>query len=298
MIRKLFLCVAIVLSGLGFVQAQQSNLVVFSDFNQPFTLLVNGQRVNQMPNQNIKVTGLQPGWYTLRLVFNNPTIPQTEMSLAIEADREVTYAMVRDAAGRRTLMFVNEFTLGYNPIPQGQQFVVGYNGPVNSNPNSVVPVFADDPVIVGGGSVIVNDPPVSSTQTTTTTTIITNDPGLVVGHPTDPVLPPNPLPGYNGPVGCQTIMDNQAFGDAKSSISSKSFSSSKMTLAKQITRANCLLSRQVREVMDLFDYETDRLNYAKFAYDYTYDQGNFYMVNDAFDFESSIRSLEEFLNGR
>lgn len=281
---------------LGSIQAQQSNLVVFSDLNEPFTLLVNNQRVNQLPAQNIKVTGLYPGWYTVRLVFNNPSIPQAEMSLGVEADREVTYAMVKNSLGQRTLLFVNEFTLGYNPIAQGQQFSVTYNGPAPSNPSQVAPTLsviepALDPVIVPA------DVPVTTTHTTTTTTLITTDPDVVVAYPDD--LPaPDPLPGYNGPVGCQNIMEGEAFSDAKSSISSKSFSSSKMTLAKQITRANCLLSSQVREVMDLFDYETDRLNYAKFAYDFTYDQGNFYKVNDAFDFESSIRSLEEFLDGR
>lgn len=295
---------ALSFSVLSLAQAQRSNLVVFSDFNEPFTLLVNNQRVNQLPAQNIKVTGMLPGWYTLRLVFNNPSIPQTEMSLGVEADREVTYAMVKDPRGQRTLMFVNEFTLGYNPIPQGQQFVVGYNGPVHTDPNTVVPVvvtepaLADDPVTVVVDNPVVVDDPVTTTQTTTTTTIITTEPDVPVTFPVDPNTPPDPLPGYNGPVGCQGVMETTAFSDAKSSIASKSFSSSKMTLAKQITRANCLLSRQVREVMDLFDYETDRLNYAKFAYDYTYDQGNFYKVNDAFDFESSIRSLEEFLNER
>jgi hypothetical protein len=37
------------------------------------------------------------------------------------------------------------------------------------------------------------------------------------------------------------------------------------------------------------------LEFAKFAYAYTYDQGNYYKVNDVFGFESSIRDLEEYL---
>ena len=116
--------------------AQQSNLVVFSDLNEQFTLLVNNQRINQLPTQNVKVTGLQAGWYTIRMVFNNPSIPQTEMSVGIEANREVTYAMVRDPRGQRTLMFVNEFTLGYHPIAQGQQVSVVYTGPVQATANT------------------------------------------------------------------------------------------------------------------------------------------------------------------
>ena len=321
MIKKIYVAAMLLMALVPFVQAQQSNLVVFSDLNEPFTLLVNNQRVNQLPTQNIKVTGLSPGWYTLRMVFNNPAVPQAEMSLGIEASREVTYAMVKDPRGQRTLMFVNEFTLGYNPIAQGQQFVVNYTGPVQVNPNTVVTnpttvvtnpttvvtnpntltVQPNDQVVVTPPPVNTTLPPdqqVTTTHTTTTTTIVTNDPNMVDPNPDDPLELPDPLPGYNGPVGCTNMITPEAFAEAKGSIKSKSFSSSKMTLAKQITRANCMLSSQVREVMDLFDYETDRLNYAKFAYDFTYDQGNFYKVNDAFDFESSIRSLEEFLNGR
>ena len=316
MIKKICVVAVLLMALAPFTRAQQSNLVVFSDLNEPFTLLVNNQRVNQLPTQNIKVTGLSAGWYTLRMVFNNPSVPQAEMSLGIEANREVTYAMVKDPRGQRTLMFVNEFTLGYNPIAHGQQFVVTYTGPVQTNPNTVVsnpnPVTTNPNslTIQANDQVVVTPPPpvtttlpppdqqVTTTQTTTTTTIVTNDPSVVDPNPDDPLELPDPLPGYNGPVGCTNMITPEAFAEAKGSIKSKSFSSSKMTLAKQITRANCMLSSQVREVMDLFDYETDRLNYAKFAYDFTYDQGNFYKVNDAFDFESSIRSLEEFLNGR
>ena len=105
------------------------------------------------------------------------------------------------------------------------------------------------------------------------------------------------MPGYSGPIGCPWPMDEGQFSNAQRSVSSKDFEDSKLTVARQITGANCLTADQVRRIMGEFDFEDSKLEYAKFAYDKTYDIGNYYMLNDAFDFESSIDELNEYING-
>lgn len=105
------------------------------------------------------------------------------------------------------------------------------------------------------------------------------------------------LPGYNGPTGCPWPMSEADFANAKNSISSKSFEDSKLTLAKQIFDHNCLLSSHVRDIMSLFDFEATRLDFAKYAYGRTFDIGNYYKVNDLFDFETSISDLNAYING-
>jgi hypothetical protein len=105
------------------------------------------------------------------------------------------------------------------------------------------------------------------------------------------------VPGYGGPIGCPIPMDPGSFNNAKNSINSKSFEESKLTMAKQIIGSNCLTSAQVREIMMLFSFEGTRLDFAKFAYGRTYDIGNYYMVNDAFTFETSIDELNDYING-
>lgn len=105
------------------------------------------------------------------------------------------------------------------------------------------------------------------------------------------------LPGYNGAYGCPWPMAPGDFESAKSSIRSKSFEDSKLTIAKQIIQSNCLLSSQVKEIMLLFSFEDTRLDFAKFAYAYTLDLGNYYKVNDAFTFESSIDELNSYVSG-
>lgn len=142
----------------------------------------------------------------------------------------------------------------------------------------------------------------TTTTTTTTTSITTTTHGRPPHYYEElpPVEEPAPpayvLPGYNGPIGCDYPMSPEDFNRAKSSISSRSFEDSKLTMAKQVASANCLLSSQVKEIMQLFSFEDSRLEFAKYAYPYTFDIGNYYMVNEAFTFEMSIDELNRFLS--
>ena len=127
----------------------------------------------------------------------------------------------------------------------------------------------------------------SETHTTTTTTTTTG--GAAPDHYV--------MPGYSGPIGCPWPMDEGQFANAERSVASKDFEDSKLTVARQITGSNCLTADQVRRMMTNFDFEDSKLEFAKFAYNKTFDIGNYYMLNDAFDFESSIDELNEHING-
>jgi hypothetical protein len=93
-------------------------------------------------------------------------------------------------------------------------------------------------------------------------------------------------------------MDQTSFNNAKNSINSKSFEDSKLTLAKQVTKSNCMTAAQIKEVMGLFSFEETKLDFAKYAYDFCYNQGNYYEVNDGFGFESTIEELNQYLEGK
>ncbi|MCK4661501.1 MAG: DUF4476 domain-containing protein [Bacteroidales bacterium] len=131
----------------------------------------------------------------------------------------------------------------------------------------------------------------STTTTVTTSTTTTSSSGNYNQQNQEVVY----VSGYNGPVGCPIPMSEYDFNSAKSSISSKDFEDSKLTMAKQIVGSNCLLASQVKEIMRIFEYEDTRLEFAKYAYKRTYDKGNYYKVNDAFEFELTIDELNEFI---
>jgi hypothetical protein len=110
-------------------------------------------------------------------------------------------------------------------------------------------------------------------------------------HPSTPSSPSAPPAGYCTP------MDPGTFEAAKITISKASFDDSKLTIAKQIASSNCLLASQIRDIMRLFAFESTRLEFAKFAYPFCYDKGNYFLVNDAFTFSSSIDELNKFIYG-
>ena len=95
--------------------------------------------------------------------------------------------------------------------------------------------------------------------------------------------------------GCYGPADGMSFGNLKRSIASKDFEDSKMTIAKQAIPKKCLTSSQIKELMIMMDFEDTKLELAKFAYDHVYDTDNYYVVNDAFEFELTIDDLMEYL---
>ncbi len=139
----------------------------------------------------------------------------------------------------------------------------------------------------------------SSTTVTTTTTSKTTTAAPAKPVQTKPAPAPAPKPVVVESQGrCASSMSPSSFAGAKTNISSKSFEDSKMTVAKQVTKANCLTAAQIAEVMALFSFEESKLDYAKYAYDFCYNQGDYYVINDAFTFESSIDELNKFLESK
>ena len=145
------------------------------------------------------------------------------------------------------------------------------------------------------------------TTITTTTTTTTAQPEPAPKPAAKPVTKPAPAPApAPAPVSapakptgrCASSMAPASFTKAMDNISSGSFEDSKMTVAKQVTKANCLTAAQIAEVMGLFSFEDSKLQYAKYAYDFCYNQGDYYEVNAAFTFESSIEDLNQFLESK
>lgn len=93
-------------------------------------------------------------------------------------------------------------------------------------------------------------------------------------------------------------MKNEDFMNAKNSIKSKSFASSKMTFALQVLKNNYLSVTQVKEMANLFIFEDDKLEFVKAAYDKTTNQESYYLVNDVFRFSQSIEQLNNYLNNK
>lgn len=121
-----------------------------------------------------------------------------------------------------------------------------------------------------------------------------------------PFAPPVPAPcvdpydPYQTPGQCGTIapvcMQDAAFDELIYTIERQSFESTRMQLAKQAIRQHGIIStNQVIALVRLMDFDSSRLELAKFAYQYTADQQNYFRLYNEFSFDSSVRELSQFI---
>jgi hypothetical protein len=58
---------------------------------------------------------------------------------------------------------------------------------------------------------------------------------------------------------------------------------------------NYFTSQQVKELLQLFTFENNKLDLAKYAYRKTMDRRNYYIVNDVFAFSNSKDELARYI---
>jgi hypothetical protein len=311
--------------------AQKPLATFFTSGGEEFFVIMDGKKINSEAQSRIENVPLDNEWAKVKIVFKNEEILPVEKTIqGTDADgriSSVTWEISQNNKGKWVVKPcswskldgtntaksniveepVNEVEAQEETITT-QTITTTYseepndaNVSVNSGVNNVsMSINVDDSgesanmninMAVPGGTVTQSQSHSQTTYTTITTTTTNENPGY-----SSSVEKPNPLPGYNGRTGCDYPMTNDRFIQVRESISGKDFEDSKLTVAKQVMKSNCLLVSQVKEIMLLFDFESTRLDFAKDAYAYTYDLDNYYLLNDAFDFESSIDELNDFIN--
>jgi hypothetical protein len=300
------------------VNAQTSNAILFTENGERFTVIMNGLRQNATPETNVKVEGLNANFYKLKIIFENQALGQANFNMGIEPGTETTYVIKQNNKNVYVLRPMSQVPIAQAPPSVSGSTVVNYNTSANPAEGETITqqtttttiTNSDLPpsgVSIGmnlndnGGSFSMNVNAMDAEETTVTThqtTTVTTTTSSNSANTGDIVAVPNEtymLPGYNGPIGCPYPMRPVDFQPVKSTIGSKSFEESKLTIAKQILNNNCLLTDQVKEILMLFSFEDSKLDFAKYAYGRTFDTGNYYKVNDAFTFESSIEELNSYI---
>jgi hypothetical protein len=293
--------------------SQNNNLVVYSQDGLKFSLILNGIRQNNEPQTNVKVTGLNATNYQVKVIFANkmPDLDQNAYLMYSgepTQNTEYTYS-IANVKGKYKLKFKSAAPISeivntsapeqtvviYTPIERTTTTTTTTNSTgTNNNANIGMNVNGMGMSMninindMDGGIGAGNSSSTTSSYSSTTTTT-SNNTGMNQSNNTTYVLQ-----GYNGVYGCPYPMGASDFESAKASIKAKSFDDSKLTLAKQIIGSNCMLCSQIKELMLLITFEATRLDLAKFAWSHNLDKGNYYKLNDAFTFESSIDELNEY----
>jgi len=307
--------------------AQTSTITVFSQEGERFYVIVNGARQNDAPSTNVKVTDLDKPNYLVKIIFedqNTASLNQNVYLLDYDEKRtNVTYNLKRD---RKKVMKMSLNSFDYdlnqsktaevvkyheieNPITKPTTIVknteinavdvnmmgIGINTNIQNSEDSM-----NVNINIGGLNTSVQTTAVTTTTSTNTSNAVKTKPNqdikIVQPNTVQPILAQDDFDVVKTTSDCKKVMPNADFQRAKASIAKQSFADSKMKAAKQITTINCLSTAQIIDVVSLFSFEGDKLDYAKLAYTRCIDKDNYYQVNDVFSFSATSDELIEYID--
>lgn len=293
-----------------------SQLTIFHQDGEKFWVIIDGVKQNAAPQYTIFLDSLKGNFVKIKIIFDDEKIKDINKTIPLkdENDKCIHSKYVIKKVKNEYVMrlysyepiiiesknneLVNDIQVN-NQQPQQQ---LNLQQPTNQTQQqggigtTIIDPITGQPISVNVSfNIPVAEPPnINQTQQDFSQTQVQKPIQTQVQniekHPQIQQQPQQISPAYYQP------MSPEDFASAKASISSKSFEDSKLTLAKQIAASNHLTSKQVKEIMQLFSFEDSKLDFAKYAYKYVYDPNNYYIVNDAFTFSSSIDELNEFIN--
>lgn len=90
-------------------------------------------------------------------------------------------------------------------------------------------------------------------------------------------------------------MNSYEFNQMKETLRREWLESSRLNTARQLFNQSYFNSHQVKEILQLFTFENNKLELAKLAYNRTTDKSNYHVVNDVFSHSSSRSELARYI---
>jgi hypothetical protein len=316
--KKLVFCIAVLISSQLFAQ---SNLTLFTEEGEKFTLFLNGVIQNKAFQTNVHVENINANTQKLRIVFEDKSIPSISENIYYETYNDYTYVIrkkknvaskVKKIDGKAA---INAYVLRLQDVKPLDRISISEKVDVvqsiDVETNEVKPIenittnvtttttkTSNKPnnenvnINVGINGVGINmnvsgienqNNIVTSTTTTTTTQTKGNTNAYSNGNN---VVKPKTSCAAMSPSIMASLVDQ---------LKKQSFEDNKMNVIKQVLGSNCISTAQVKQLMSEFSFEENKLKVAKMCYAKTTDKGNYFVLNDAFSFSSSADELQQFL---
>lgn len=230
--------------------------------SEPFHLYVNGNLINQTPDTYASVTGLWEGLYWIRVVIN----PQSKEPQI--AERKIPLI------GLNHLSFVLRKKRGKYKITLQSignlDDVLGFNTRLFRNRRNNLPDNTQP------------DPHIEQPSNP--------EPQIQSPNDSDPL----PADRYS-----MRVLESE-FADIKKNMQEEISDEQKLRVAKfSMKNTGYFSSEQVAELIDLISFDKEKLELAKFAYDYTYDRYQYYSkVSRSLKTNESKKELFDYLESK
>ncbi|MFT4545042.1 MAG: hypothetical protein ACI9EQ_001508 [Bacteroidia bacterium] len=287
----IFLCFSVF-----FAAAQSvSHSTIYSEDGYLFTVYLNGEQMNEEPQDRVRSINLSQPYYSILVDFVDESLPDIKRKIfqltGGHGERvDATHIIKHGKKNKIVLRWKSQTTYpSYIEPPRDAPTVVFVGGGgtqevVRQTTTTRTVEGTSDGVSMSfggiGGRVNINtgnaEPVVE--EVTTTTTVV-NQPAVAANT--------SDLPCGG------TILGTNDFEMALKSIASRSNDEGKMTSGKQIVSTNCFTTDQARRVVDLFQTEESKLEMAIYAYPFVIDKGAYFKMNGAFAKEESIDVLNK-----
>lgn len=247
----------------------QGKITFFSQDGKKFWVIINGKKINSEPQFNVSEIPVDFQYGKARIIFEDEKIKPIDKNVqVVDVDNNWVHVkyMIKNKKGK---YIISDLNATFEVL-----------GPMNPLTSNTVTETIQQQINTPADTINLQKPETNNPQTATSQT----------GHTTTPVT--------QVPNRCSKPMDKGDFDQFKQSLTSKNFEDSKLTLAKQVAETNCLTCTQIKDILLLFNFESTRLEFAKWSFPKVYDPGNYFKLNDAFKFESSVEELEQYVRQR
>ncbi len=251
--------------------AQNASVTFESERSERFWVYVNGKQQNHHPESFIQIDGLYADWdYNIRIVVETKRRSEMTTVMRLHPGNNIYSLNCNSRSGQ---IILNPKHGNYPPHPQNGNH--NQHGNHNQQPphGQYPPQGNFPPQPPQGGHHDHNNPPQHPN----------NPPQVVV------VEQPAPEP---------VVMpcSDADFIEAKNTIENADFEQTKLTIAKQIVASELMTASQLAEIARLFDFEQTKLEFLKYAYKYCFDPNKYYLVNNVFEFSSSVDELNKYIS--
>ncbi|MCL2683133.1 MAG: DUF4476 domain-containing protein [Bacteroidales bacterium] len=260
--------------------SQSGTLTLKSSNNKPFWVFIDDILQNQYATTSIQIVGMQPQAYKVRVEFDNAKFTTFGELLNISIRPIDNSYLVEDRyfTASRTISQTQAVISLIVPNHSYYQSYQEYLFPGFGNPNNY------------WGKSATTYPGYEKFRKG-------NSRGTNLGGGQSRGNPGH-SGGSNHGSGQTNCMPEKDFNAAVTLIKKENFDSSKLNIAKHVTSKNRLCVNQIVEIANTFSSESNKLEYAKYAYSYCVDQQNYHLVNGVFSFTSSKNELNKFLETR
>lgn len=305
------------------VFGQTSNLIfTTNNRGEAFRVFINGKQQNVRFETTVRLENLETKNYRVKVVFQNRILGYIQKDVYIRPNSEKMYSFKPNRQNRTRRRPTNPFSITsplkldlvseiplysvddvYTGESNDEYDAIAYTtGPCPEKDNRIVK-YENGNVVIGSekNNVTIGENGID----------INFDIDNIIKNPDDDSQEPDDFDnetetseGYEDNStenkvesnSCTPTYSDTEFNLIIEHLKKEGFESKKLAKAKKVALDNCMLTKQVGDVIALFNFENNRVEFAKFAYRYVSDKENYSLLINSFKFETSKQEIREFIN--